>query len=78
MNGTAQVQNSNNISVFLFGAILNVLAAVDYTSLIDYGVKAILGGVIWLAFKIIGEYMAARIARKVKESEKSAKDEEGK
>jgi hypothetical protein len=69
MNGTAQTHYSNNISVFLFGVILNLLAVIDYSSLIDYSVKAIVGGLIWLAFKIIGEYLTVRMNKKAKEGE---------
>ena len=51
----------NNLSVFLLGAILNILAAVDYASLIDYSLKAIIGGAIWLLFKVAAEYFTKRI-----------------
>jgi hypothetical protein len=62
----------NNLSVFLLGAILNILAAVDYTSLLDYSLKAVAGGLIWLVFKVVGEILAERVKRKYgkKEEEK--------
>lgn len=63
---TEATHSHNNISVFLFGAILNILAAVDYTSLIDYSVKAIIGGLIWLGFKIVGEIITGRMNNKSK------------
>jgi hypothetical protein len=34
-----------------------VLAAnIDYTGLLDYALKAIIGSGVWYAFKLIGEY----------------------
>ena len=59
MQGTNST--GNNLSVFLLGAVLNILAAVDYASLIDYSLKAIIGGAIWLAFKIAAEYFTKQI-----------------
>jgi hypothetical protein len=58
MNGS---HLQNNLSVFLLGAILNVLAAVDFTGLLDYSVKAVAGGMIWLVFKLIGDYLTSKI-----------------
>lgn len=69
MNGATTTDTSNNISVFLFGAILNILAAVDYASLLDYSVKAIVGGLIWLGFKILGEMLSRRMKQKSKEED---------
>lgn len=64
-------QSNSNLSVFLLGAILNILAAVDFSSLFDYSLKAVLGGVIWLLFKIIGEYITLRLKNSsTKDSEK--------
>ena len=54
----------NNISIFLLGAILNILAAVDYVSLVDYSLKAILGGIIWLGFKILAEHLTMKMRDK--------------
>ncbi len=50
----------SNVSVFLLGVVLNLMAAIDYASLLDYGLKAILGGLIWLGFKLLGEYIARK------------------
>ena len=63
--------------LFLYGALFNVVNDLDYKSLVDYGLKAILGGVVWLLFKL----MADRISRKKDEqaakkaSHKSEDDE---
>ncbi len=62
MNTEGSVQiNHNNLSIFLLGAILNIMAVIDYNSLLDYSLKAVIGGLIWLGFKIAGEYFTKRI-----------------
>ena len=42
-------------SVFLTGCIL--LANLDFSGLLDYAVKATIGGAIWLAFKMTADYV---------------------
>lgn len=65
--GTEHTQS--HLSVFLLGAILNILAVVDLPSLMDYSVKAIAGGLIWLIFSQIHE--ALKIRMKNKDSHKN-------
>lgn len=67
--------SASNTVVFLFGAIFNILANTDYGSLADYALKAVIGGVIWLLFKIIGDYISARLSAKdkVKKQRKNGK-----
>lgn len=76
MNTTIhQPQTSGNTVAFLFGAIFNILANTDYGSLVDYGLKAVIGGVIWLLFKIIGDYITSRFITngKTRKPRKNAK-----
>lgn len=40
-------------NVFLTGFIL--LANLDFAGLLEYGLKAVIGGGIWLAFKLIAD-----------------------
>ncbi|HVD99538.1 MAG TPA: hypothetical protein VNB90_15120 [Cytophagaceae bacterium] len=54
----------SNVSIFLLGVVLNLMAAVDYASLMDYGLKAILGGMIWLGFKLLGEHISRKFQKK--------------
>lgn len=42
-------------NVFLPGTIL--LANIDVTGLLEYALKAGVGGLIWLGFKLAGEYL---------------------
>lgn len=52
-------------NVLLTGTIL--LANVDMNGLLDYGLKAFLGGAVWLGYKLAAEYMERR--RKAKNNE---------
>lgn len=55
MKDTATSHFSN---VLLTGTIL--LANVDVNGLLDYGLKAVLGGGVWLGFKLAAEYIERR------------------
>jgi hypothetical protein len=57
-----QSSNDSISNMYLTGTIL--LANIDYTGLADYAVKAIIGGVIWMVFKIAGDYISERITKK--------------
>lgn len=46
---------STSSSVFLTGTIL--LANLDFTGLLDYAVKALIGGAIWLGYKVTADYL---------------------
>jgi hypothetical protein len=65
-----------NVSVFMFGAILNLLAAIDFISLADYCVKAIAGGIIWLAFKVGSEVWAEKYKRQAYIQDELKRDQE--
>lgn len=47
---------------FLTGAIL--FANLDYSGLLDYAVKAVIGGAIWMTFKLAGDYLSAKMKKK--------------
>jgi hypothetical protein len=55
-----------SITVFLLGALLNLLAAIDFVSLLDYCVKGIAGGLIWLGFQWLSEVWINRLKTKLK------------
>ncbi len=42
-----------------------LFANIDYSGLADYAIKAFVGGAIWMAFKVGGEYFSDRIKRKI-------------
>jgi hypothetical protein len=62
MNG--QPQTISNTSVFVLGAVINTLAVVDMNGLVDYSMKAIVGGCIWLGFKVLSDYLSNRMSKK--------------
>ncbi|MBN8865897.1 MAG: hypothetical protein J0H92_21160 [Sphingobacteriales bacterium] len=45
-------------SIFLTGFIL--LANLDFTGLLEYGLKAAIGGGIWLAYKLVADQIDRR------------------
>lgn len=58
----------NISSMFLYLVIL--FANIDYKGLLDYCLKALLGGAIWFGYKIIGEYYLIKIRKEQKEKQK--------
>lgn len=54
-----QIQIADSSSVFLTGAIL--FANMDYSGLMDYALRAAIGGAIWMAFKIATDYMSQKM-----------------
>ena len=61
----AQHNNDSNSNLFLTGSIL--LANLDYSGLMDYAVKAMIGGVIWMAFKIAGDWISNKVTKAKRE-----------
>jgi hypothetical protein len=47
--------DSNGSNILLTGCIL--LANLDFSGLLDYAVKALIGGGIWLGYKITADYI---------------------
>ncbi len=63
MQGTNQ-ETGNNSSVLLYGALM--FANIDAASVMDYTVKALVGGVVWLGFKVAADYLSQKIKNKNK------------
>lgn len=53
--------NDHSSSLFLTGTIL--LANMNYTDLMDYAIKAVIGGAIWMVFKIAGDFISNKIKK---------------
>jgi hypothetical protein len=51
-------QQTDKTGIFLYGAI--TLANIDYSGLGAYAIKALVGGAIWLGFKVLSEYITDR------------------
>ena len=55
-----QINHSNgsgNWIAFLFGVMFNILANFNIVNAIEYAVQAIIGGVICLLFKMLGDFL---------------------
>lgn len=57
---TQTADTSTNI--FLTAAV--VLANVDYTGLLEYALKASIGGALWMGFKLAGDAISSYIRKK--------------
>lgn len=57
-----QSSSDSTSNMFLTGTIL--LANLDYSGLMDYALKALVGGVIWMSFKIVGDYLSEKFKKK--------------
>lgn len=53
-----QDHGSGNWIAFLFGAAFNLLSNVNLLFLLDYALQAVVGGIICLAFKILGDVLS--------------------
>ena len=62
MNGNSPY--SPNSTIFILGALINSLALSDISGLVDYSLKALVGGCIWLGFKLLSDYISQRIHKK--------------
>ena len=49
------------LSVFFFGAIVNILANIDTGSFSEYTLKAIVGGMVWLIFKVVADLISHKM-----------------
>lgn len=58
-----KTDNNNGSNIFLTGCIL--LANLDFAGLLDYALKALIGGAIWLGYKVTADYID-RKRKKVK------------
>ncbi|CAN5448397.1 hypothetical protein BH10BAC1_BH10BAC1_05950 [soil metagenome] len=56
-----QNTNDQSSSLFLTGTIL--LANMNYSDLMDYAIKALIGGAIWMGFKIAGDFISNRMKK---------------
>lgn len=54
MDTKTSTENTSS-SIFLTGAIF--LANLDFAGLLDYAIKAAVGGAIWLGYKLTADYI---------------------
>lgn len=58
MNSAINQNGMGNGIAFLFGAVFNLLSNVNLMFLLDYTLQAIVGGIICLAFKVLGDVLS--------------------
>jgi hypothetical protein len=61
VKSTTQDSSTN---IFLTGAIL--FANMDYSGLGDYALKAAIGGLVWMAFKLTADFIGEKIKNRGK------------
>ena len=54
--------DKNASNIFLTGCIL--AANFDFAGLLDYAIKAVVGGAIWLAYKAVADHLTDRRKRR--------------
>lgn len=66
---------SENVSnLMLYGAI--TLAGIDYTGVLDYVLKAFLGGAVWFGFKLLQDHYSVKVrSRSRKQAELNKRKE---
>ena len=67
------IQSDNFSNVFLY--IVFMIANIDYVSIVDYSIKAVLGALIWYGVKLLHDRYLIRMKRKMKEEAKKKTDE---
>jgi hypothetical protein len=54
MDKQIQSDHSTSSNVFLTGIIL--LANLDFNGFVDYGIRTVIGGLIWFGFQALNDY----------------------
>lgn len=57
----AEINSDTSSNIFLTGAIL--FANMDYSGLMEYALKAVIGGAIWMGFKLGTDYFSEKLKR---------------
>lgn len=61
---TTQGTQDSSTNIFLTGAIL--FANLDYGGLVEYAIKAAIGGMVWMGFKLASDWLGEKFKRKGK------------
>jgi hypothetical protein len=59
-----ETMDNGNLAVFYYGAVFNIIANVDTVSFGEYAIKALIGGLIWIAFKLLGDWIGNKFFHK--------------
>lgn len=60
------IQSDSTSNLFLYGAIM--FANIDYIGVLDYVIKAVLGGGVWFGFKLLQDYYSVKVREKAKDN----------
>ncbi len=71
---TSQSISDTTSQTYLAGTIL--FANIDYASFGGYALKAAIGGFIWMAFKLAGDYLSDKLLSKRKTKQANVQDDE--
>ncbi len=71
MSDTAATNMGNNIKGFFLIAVLNFMAAIDWSNWMTYTLNAITGGIIWIGFKILSDNITERMKNKKRRTSKT-------
>jgi hypothetical protein len=69
-----QNHGSGNWIAFLLGAIFNVLASINVSSLLEHALIALIGGVIWLLFQILANRILKQDSKPKSNRKKNVKN----
>lgn len=58
------IQSDNLSSLFLYSTIM--FANIDYKGIVDYVLKAVLGGMVWFGFKLLQDYYSVKVREKAR------------
>lgn len=67
-----QLISSEHSNVFLYFIVL--FANIDYTGVLDYSIKALVGSAIWFVFKLLGEYLLLKLKEKQRQKQENEPD----
>lgn len=62
---------SSNWLVFLFGAVYTQLLTMNHDELADFAVHSIIGGVVWLCYKLLDDWISGGGLRRLVKKRKN-------
>lgn len=68
------MQSENISNMFLVGSM--VMASIDYVGLLDYLIKAVMGGGVWFLFKLLQDYFSPFIRKRAEKKLKQKHEQE--
>jgi membrane associated rhomboid family serine protease len=77
MNAQDNNFGSGNLVAFIIGAVFNLVSVnFDFSLLINYTVQAVVGGIIFLLFKILGDVLRPKWQKYIRKMMEDLKNED--